>query len=56
MSYQDLILANFEVVQSKYYSLSELEEMVPFEWEVHLNLLVGREEQKREAAKNASGG
>lgn len=50
-----MILANFEVVQSKYYSHSELEEMLPYEWEIHLNLLVAREEQRKEAAKKAAG-
>ena len=49
MTFHDQVLTNFEVVQSKYYSLSELENMTPFEWEIHLGLLVQREEAKEKA-------
>jgi len=44
-----MYVTNFSLMQHHKYSLTELEEMIPFEREIYVNMLINylEEEQKR---------
>ena len=43
---------NFQLIQNHHYSLYDVENMIPWEREIYLTMLVGQlEEQKKEAER-----
>lgn len=48
-SLANMYVTNFSLMQHHKYSLTELEEMIPFEREIYVNMLINylEEEQKR---------
>jgi len=43
---------NFSLLQHHKYSLSEIENLIPWEREVYINLLISHLKEEREKAKN----
>lgn len=58
-SLENYYKTNFALMQHHKYSLTELEDMIPWEREVYVNLLLGylkEEEEQREKAKRQNSG
>jgi hypothetical protein len=56
-SLMNLFKTNFALMQHHKYSLTELEDMIPWERDVYVNLLLAYlQEEERERAKQKQGG